>query len=54
MSGMKTEIAYLKQTVVEMKQVQHGQQQDLANIKAILAQVLARLPPVQSTQSTQL
>ena len=32
--------------------MQHGQQQDLANIKAIMAQVLARLPPVQSTQST--
>ena len=51
-SCMKTKIVYVKKAVVEMKQVQHGQQQDNANSKAILAQVLARLPHVQSTQST--
>ena len=50
--GLKSEIAILKKTLVEMKQVQHGQQQDLATLKLIVEQVLARFPPVQSSQST--
>ena len=32
--------------------MKHGQQQDLAKIKVILVQVLAHLPPFQSSQST--